>query len=103
VIKDNQAKNLNLLVKLELGNSDVPDCTRKFNDYHNFRKTEIFEKVATYLYIMGFRSGPLRADLMSAYFLGKFNYLSELPLHVARRNLCRLPATSRGDTQRQEQ
>jgi hypothetical protein len=31
VIKDYQAQNLNLLVKLEQGNSDVPDYTRKFN------------------------------------------------------------------------
>jgi len=29
VIKDYQAKNLNLLVKLKQGNSDVPDYTRK--------------------------------------------------------------------------
>ncbi len=34
VIKDCQAENLNLLVKLEQGNLDVPDYTRKFNDYH---------------------------------------------------------------------
>ena len=29
VIQDYQAENLNLLVKLEQGNSDVPDYTRK--------------------------------------------------------------------------
>ncbi len=50
---------------------------------------------------MGLRSGPLRADLMSAYSLGKFNSLSDLQLHAARSNLCRLPATSRVDVQRQ--
>ena len=50
---------------------------------------------------MGLRSGPLRADLMSAYSLGKFIYLSDLQPHVARSNLCRLPATSRVDAQRQ--
>ena len=36
VIKDYQVENLNLLVKPEQDNSDVPDCTRKFNDYHSF-------------------------------------------------------------------
>ncbi len=41
VIKDYQAENLNLLVKLEQGNSSVPDYTRKFNDYHSFWKSEI--------------------------------------------------------------
>ena len=53
------------------------------------------------MYIMGLRSCPLRADLMSAYSLGKFNSLSELQLHAARINLCRLPSTSRVDAQRQ--
>ena len=43
---------------------------------------------------------PLRANLMSAYSLGKFNCLSELQLHVAISNLCRLPATSRVNTHR---
>ena len=52
---------------------------------------------------MGPCSGPLRADFMSAYSLGKFNWLSQLQLHVAISDLCRLPATSRGDTQRQIQ
>jgi hypothetical protein len=100
VIKDYQAENLNLLVKLEQGNSDVPDYTRKFNDYYSFWKPEVSEKFGTYLYIMGLRSGPLRADLMSAYSLGKFNSLSDLQLHAARSNLCRLPNTSRVDSQR---
>ena len=67
MIKDYQAKNLNLLVKLERGNNlDVPNYTRKFNDYYSFWKPEVSEKIGTYLYIiMGLRSGPLRADLMS--------------------------------------
>jgi hypothetical protein len=52
---------------------------------------------------MGLRSRPLRADLMSAYSLGKFKSLSELQLHAARSNLCRFRFTSRGDTQRQIQ
>ncbi len=50
---------------------------------------------------MGLRFGPLRADLMSAYSLGKFNFLSDLQLHAARSILCRLPTTSRVDAQRQ--
>jgi hypothetical protein len=63
VIKDYQAENLNLLVKLEQGNSDY---TRKFNDDYSFWKPEVSEKIGSYLYIMGLRSGSLRADLMSA-------------------------------------
>ena len=43
VIKDYQAENLSLLVKLEQVNSDVPDYSRKFNDYHSFWKSEISE------------------------------------------------------------
>jgi hypothetical protein len=43
VIKDFQAENLNLLVKLEQGNSDVPDYARKFNDYYSFWKPEVSE------------------------------------------------------------
>jgi len=86
---------------LEQGNSDVPDYTRKFNDYYSFWKPEVSENVGTYLYIMGLRSGPLRADLMSAYSLVKFNSLSGLQLYSARSNLCRLPTTSRVDAQRQ--
>jgi len=65
VIKDFKAEKMNLLVILEQGNSDVPDYTRKFNDYHSFGKSGIYEKIGNYLYVMGLRSGPLRADLMS--------------------------------------
>ena len=36
VIKDYQAENLIFLVKLEQGNLDVPEYTRKFNEYYNF-------------------------------------------------------------------
>ncbi len=92
-----------MLVKLEQGNLDVADYIRKFNDYHSVWKSEICEIFGNYLYIMGLRSGPLRADLMLAYSLGKLNSLSELQLHAARSNLCRLSATSRVDSQRQLQ
>jgi len=103
VIKDYQAENSNMLVKLEQGNLDVSDYTRKFNDYHSFWKAEISETFTSYLFIMGLRFEPLRADLISAYSLGKFNCLFGLQLHVDRSNLCCLPATSRGDTHRQIQ
>jgi hypothetical protein len=76
VIKDYQIDNLNMLVRLEQGNSNVPDYTREFNDYHSFWKSDISEKFGTYLYTMGLRYGPLRVDLMSAYSIGKFNSLS---------------------------
>ena len=53
---------------------------------------------------MGLSSGPLRADLMSTYSLGEFNSFSKLQLHAAARsNLCRIPTTSRVDSQRQLQ
>ncbi len=98
MIKDEQAENLNLLVQLEQGNLDVHGYTRKLNDYHSFWKSEISENFGTYLYIMGLRSGPLKADLMSAHSLVEFNSLSELKLHAARSILCRLPSTSRMDS-----
>jgi hypothetical protein len=99
VLKYIQAESLNLLVKLEHGNLDIPDYTRKFNDYHSFWKSEVSQKIGTYLHIMGLRSKPLRADLMSAYSLGKFNCSSELQLHAARRILCRLTTTFLMDSQ----
>ena len=89
-----------MLVNLEQGYSDVPDHTRKFNDSHSFWKSEISELFGTYLYMLGLRFGPLRADLMSAYSLGKLNLLSELLLHAARSNLCWITTTSRVDSQR---
>jgi hypothetical protein len=52
---------------------------------------------------VGLCSGPLRADFMSAYSLGKLNCLSELQSHNARSNVCLLPTTSRVGTQRQLQ
>jgi len=52
---------------------------------------------------MDLRSGPLRANLMLAYSLGKFNSLSKLYLNAARSNMCRLLATSRVESQRQLQ
>ena len=52
---------------------------------------------------MGLRSRPLRTDLMSAYSLGKLNYLYELHMHAARSSLSRLPTTSRAGSQRQLQ
>ena len=88
---------MKLLVKLE----HVPDYTQKFNDYYSFWKPEVSEKFGTYLNIMGPRAGPFRADLMLAYSLGNFNFLAKLQLHDAGSNLCRLPSTSRVDTQRQ--
>ena len=60
-------------MKLEQGNSDVLDYTRKLNDYYSFWKSKMFGKFGTYLYIIGLRSRHLRADLMSNYFLEKFN------------------------------
>ena len=70
MIKDYQTDILQVLVKLEQGNLDVSDYAQKFNGYHNsFRKTKISEKFATCLYIVGFRFGPLRAELISAYSL----------------------------------
>ena len=101
MIKDYQAENLIFLVKLEQGHSDVPDYTRRFNDYYSFWKPKVSEKFGTYLYIMGLRFGPLRADLMSADSLGKFNSLLDLQMHAAISYLCRLPATSRVDSHRQ--
>ena len=97
VIKYYQAKILILLIKLELGNSDVPDYIRKFNDYHSFGNLK-FPKILLFVYY-----GSLRADLMLAYSLNTFKSISELQLHDVRRNLCRLPTTSRVDSQRQLQ
>jgi hypothetical protein len=104
VIKYYQAENLNLLFKLEQGNLDSSNYTRKFNDIIvDFVKIKFLKKNTTYLYIMGLRSRRLREDLMSAFSLGTFNCLSKLQLHASRSNLCRLPPTSRGDTHRQIQ
>ena len=63
-----------------------------------FENLKFPKKNGNHLYIIGLRSGPLRADLMLAYSLGKFNSLLQLQLHVAISSLCRLPTTSRVDS-----
>ena len=68
-----------------------------------FRNLKFRKNVGTYSSIMGLRSGPLRADVMSAYSWGKFIFLSKFQLHAARSTLCRLSSTSRVDSQRQLQ
>ena len=67
VIKDYQAENVNILVKLEQGNSDVPDYTRKFSYYYRFWKPEVSEKKWNLFVHYGLRFDPLRADLMSVF------------------------------------
>jgi hypothetical protein len=50
------------------------------------------EKFVASLFVLGLRSGPLRADMMFAYGLEKFNSLSELKLNTSRSSLSRLPS-----------
>jgi hypothetical protein len=101
VVKDYQAEHLQLLIKCEQNGLDISEYIRKFNDSYSFWKSEISEKCAVYLFVIGLRSGPLRADLMSAYGLGKFKSLSELQLHASRSTLSRLPTgTQKPETQK---
>ena len=90
-VKDNQTKHLQLLIKCEQNGLEILEYIRKFNDSYSFWKSEISEKCVVYLFVLGLRSGPLRADLMFAYGLGKFRSLSELQLHASRSTLSRLP------------
>ena len=76
---------------MEQNGLDISEYIRKFNDPYIFWKSEISEKFAVYLSVLGLRSGHLRADLMFAYGFGKFKSLSELQLHASRRTLSRLP------------
>jgi hypothetical protein len=94
VVKDYQAEHLQLLIKCEQNGHDISEYIRKFNDSFSFWKSDISEKCAVYLFVLGLRSGPLRADLMSAYGLGKFKSLSELQLHASRSTLSRLPTVT---------
>ena len=89
MVKDSQAEHLQLLIKIEQNGLEISDYIRKFNDPYSFWKSEISEKCTVYLFVLGLRSGPLRADLMSAYGLGKFKSLSEPRLHVSRSTLSR--------------
>ena len=91
MVKHYQAEHLQLLIKCEQNGHDISEYIRKFNDSFSFWKSEISEKCAVYLFVLGLRSGSLRADLMSAYGLGKFKSLSELQLHASRSTLSRLP------------
>ena len=80
-IKNYQAENLNFIVKLEQGNSDVPDYTRKFtDDYHSFWKSEISEKTGTYLYIMGLHSEPLERRLNVYLLFRVFQFFIRTPI-----------------------
>ncbi len=90
-VKDNQTEHLQLLIKCEQNGLEILEYIRKFNDSYSFWKSEISEKCVVYLFVLGLRSGPLRADLMFAYGLGKFRSLSELQLHASRSTLSRLP------------
>jgi len=78
VVKDYHDGHLQILMKLEQNGLEISDYIRKFNDSYTFWKSEISEKCVVYLFVLGLRSGPLRADLVSAYGLGKFKSLSEL-------------------------
>jgi hypothetical protein len=98
VIKDYQVEHLQHLVRIEQSNLDISEYTRKFNDSHSFWKSDISEKFSVYLFILGLRSGQLRAELMSGYGLNKFKSLSELQLHAARSNLVRLPPIQRTES-----
>ena len=89
--KDYQTKYLQLLIKVEQNGLEISDYIRKFNESYSFWKLEISEKCVVYLVVLGLRSGPLRANLMSAYGLGKFKSLSELQVHASRSTLSRLP------------
>ena len=101
VVKDYQAEHLQLLIKVEQNGLEISDYIRKFNDSYSFWKSEISKKCVVYLFVLGLRSGPLRADLMSAYGLGKFKSLSELQLHASRSTLSRLPTgTQKPETQK---
>ena len=52
-------------------------------------------------FVMGLRSGPLRADLMSTYRLRKLKSPSEFQLHASRSTLSRLPTgTQKSETQK---
>ena len=62
VVTNYQAEHLQLLIKVEQSGLDISDYIRKFNDSYKFRKSEISEKFAVYLFVLGLRSGPLRAD-----------------------------------------
>ena len=85
---------MQVLIECEQNGLDISEYIRKFNDSYSFWKSEISEKCSVYLFVLGLRSGPLRADLMSAYGLGKFKSLSELQLHASRSTLSRLPAVT---------
>jgi hypothetical protein len=94
VVKDYQAEHLQLLIRIEQNGLDISDYIRKFNYSYSFWKSEISEKCAVYLFVLGLRSGPLRANLMCAYVLGKFKSLTKLQLHASRSTLSRLPTGS---------
>jgi hypothetical protein len=101
VVKDYQAEHLQLLIKCEQNGPHHSEYIRKFNDSYSFWKSEISEKCAVYLFVLGLRSGPLRADLMFAYGLRKFKSLCELPLHASRSILSRFPTgTQKSETQK---
>ena len=68
MVKDYHAEHLQLLIKVEQNGLDISEYTRKFNDSYSFWKSEISEKCVVYLFVLGLRSGPLRADLMHGKF-----------------------------------
>ena len=85
MVKNYQDAHLQLLIRVEQNGFEISDYIRICNDSYSFSKSEISEKCVVYLFVLGLRGGFLRADLMSAYELGKFKLpLSELQLHASR-------------------
>jgi len=75
VIKDYQAEKLNLLVKLEQDNSDVPDYTRKFNDYFSFWKPEVSQKNWNLFVHYGSPFWSFESRFVVGLFLRKIQFL----------------------------
>jgi hypothetical protein len=101
VVENYQAEHLQLLIKTEQIGLEISDYIREFSYSYSFWNSEISEKCAVYLFVLGLRSGPLRADLMSAYGLRKFISLFELQLHASRSCLSKFPSgTQKTDVQK---
>jgi len=67
----------------------VHDYTQEFNTSYAWWKKSIDIKAAIYMYIGGFKNGPLRADLMTNWQTGKYVSIIDLQNYASKNSLWR--------------
>jgi hypothetical protein len=87
--KDLESKKIFALIILDQFDNKNYEYTQEFNNLYNYWKVDILIKVASYLYIGGFKHGSIRVDLMSNRQSRKYVALMALWTDDAKNNFWR--------------